>query len=626
MLQAAADRGWILAWGTLTVWLALAGARADGRGGAAPAESPPPDATAARIDRLIEDLGAEQFARRERAVAELQRFGLTAFDALDRAQSNPDVEIALRARHLLRSLTVRWFVDADPAPVKEALRSYDEHAPDERRTVLEYLAKLPAGQGVPALCRLARFESSIALAKRAALLIIRRPEPSAAEARLQLATAILHEVTGSRREVAGWLRAYVATLRDPEQSLPLWRQIVQQEEELFRTAPEQSGLEFVRDLLRWQAELLTRLQHTDDAHAAMVKTIGLLDGSREQLEEMVAWLRQREAWSTVEETARRYPARFQEHTALAYALAEANYRQGRREEADRIADRALKLNPDTPHEHLQAAYELQDRGLFEWSEREYRRIIDQGPAGNQYEFRARLLLAEMLHDQQQELSAAKTLEGLMDAIARDPKVRELADRFGREPGSIGSRMHYFFAEHYRTQGDKAQQLEQLRAGAKQDPTDADLLIAMYRVPDPDAAWRAETRDLIRRAVQLFREQNRGFEQEVAEAPIVEARSVYERQLATGLNQLAWLVSNTEGDYDEALQCSRRALELAPDTAGYLDTLGRCYYAKGDYENAVKHQSRAVELDPYAGQIRRQLELFQKALKAARKQPPEAAQQ
>ena len=61
------------------------------------------------------------------------------------------------------------------------------------------------------------------------------------------------------------------------------------------------------------------------------------------------------------------------------------------------------------------------------------------------------------------------------------------------------------------------------------------------------------------------------------------------------------------------------LELRPETAGYLDTLGRCYYAKGDYKSAVLHQSRAAELDPHSVQIRRQLEFFQQALKATQGQ-------
>jgi Flp pilus assembly protein TadD len=81
--------------------------------------------------------------------------------------------------------------------------------------------------------------------------------------------------------------------------------------------------------------------------------------------------------------------------------------------------------------------------------------------------------------------------------------------------------------------------------------------------------------------------------------------------------LAWLVGNTEGDLDEALRASHRSLELAPETSGYLDTLGRCYFARGDCEKAVKYQSRAVDLDPHSGQIRRQLDFFKQALQTAK---------
>ena len=83
---------------------------------------------------------------------------------------------------------------------------------------------------------------------------------------------------------------------------------------------------------------------------------------------------------------------------------------------------------------------------------------------------------------------------------------------------------------------------------------------------------------------------------------------------THYNQLAWLIANTEGDFQEALRASRKAaLELRPNDPGLLDTLGRCYYALGDLENAVKYQSKAVEFNPHSGLMNKQLVLFQEAL-------------
>jgi tetratricopeptide (TPR) repeat protein len=98
-----------------------------------------------------------------------------------------------------------------------------------------------------------------------------------------------------------------------------------------------------------------------------------------------------------------------------------------------------------------------------------------------------------------------------------------------------------------------------------------------------------------------------------------ATEVFRKQIVadpddpTAYNQLAWLVSNTEGDQNEAVRCSLRSLELLPTAAGYMDTLGRCYYALGDYAKAVHHQSRAVRLEPHSAQMQRQLELFRQAL-------------
>ena len=62
-----------------------------------------------------------------------------------------------------------------------------------------------------------------------------------------------------------------------------------------------------------------------------------------------------------------------------------------------------------------------------------------------------------------------------------------------------------------------------------------------------------------------------------------------------------------------MRCSQRSLELRPNEAGYLDTLGRCYYALGDLANAVKFQGQAVAIDKHNGQLKRQLDFFRAEL-------------
>lgn len=148
-----------------------------------------------------------------------------------------------------------------------------------------------------------------------------------------------------------------------------------------------------------------------------------------------------------------------------------------------------------------------------------------------------------------------------------------------------------------------------------DPTDADVLIAMHRLPGADDAWKKMTAEKIGAVAADFKAEVEQFKQMVEMSTNDQQREQMREQLALACNQFAWLVGNTVGNYEEAVKLSHLSLEMQPNYAGYLDTLGRCYYTKGDLENAVKYQSEAVKFSPYSGQIRRQLALFQKELAA-----------
>ena len=220
----------------------------------------------------------------------------------------------------------------------------------------------------------------------------------------------------------------------------------------------------------------------------------------------------------------------------------------------------------------------------------------------------------MLHDLQQEEAAAKVLLPIVTAIRKDATVATRVNSwfYYRKTKGFISRYHYFLAQQHAAKGDDKQQRASLEAAVKADETDADVLIAMYRLKDQTPEWKAAVKTRIEKATVLFRghiKQRRDDVERFRSNP--QFRSTSESRLATANNQFAWLVSNTFGDFDEALRCSHRSLELKPDAAGYLDTLGRCYFAKRNLDNAIKYQSRAVELEPHSGAIRRQLELFKR---------------
>jgi RNA polymerase sigma factor (sigma-70 family) len=86
----------------------------------ATAEPPPPDAPPAvapaaeteadRIDRLVRQLGSDDFTEREAATEALEKIGEPAYEPLLKAQRSEDVEIRKRAEGILRTIQQRWEV------------------------------------------------------------------------------------------------------------------------------------------------------------------------------------------------------------------------------------------------------------------------------------------------------------------------------------------------------------------------------------------------------------------------------------------------------------------------------------------------------------------------------------
>ena len=87
-------------------------------------------------------------------------------------------------------------------------------------------------------------------------------------------------------------------------------------------------------------------------------------------------------------------------------------------------------------------------------------------------------------------------------------------------------------------------------------------------------------------------------------------SAAEADLSELLNNYAWLVANTEGDYQKALKFSLESLTIRTDGAKY-DTCARCYFAVGDIENAIATQKKAIKLLRHSPPLERQLAEFQK---------------
>lgn len=490
------------------------------------AEPEPPAAATDRIQGLIQRLGDGDFHVRQRAQEELARMGFAAFDALSAASESNDLEIAARAKYLLRLIHVEWVADDDPEDVKQILQDYEGLSAQDRRDRMQRLAGLPGGAGVPALCRLLRYEQSEVLSKSAALEMLRN-EPHDEAGRRRLAELVREQIRLSPRQAARWLLAYQALRDDPEQGLPQWGQLVEQEQASLAHAPEKTSVELV--------------------------------------------------------------------AVLIYYLAEAQAREGDVAAADRTAARALALNPGGSElelfAHLELAQDLMRRGLNRWAEAEYRHVTKVGVP--EYAAFAFSRLAEMKHDQGENLDAAEALRQAIELAGRG------AAR-GRDFGTELARMNYFHSRHWAEQGDRDQEKKYLDEAIRHDPTEIDVLIARYRLPEASDEYRRETIAMIEKAAAAMREQIRTAPEE------------------PGLcNQFAWLIGNTEGDLDEALEYAKKCVATQPESGAFHDTLARVYFARRDFENAVKHQTLAASLEPHSGLIARQLELFRKELEKSK---------
>lgn len=610
------------------VWLAAAGAVAE-----------PPRSTDVDVPALIEQLGHRSYAARVRARDTLERLGLQAFDDLHAAQFHADSEIAMTARYLVSSLLVSWSTEADPPAVREALNEYGAQSETERKARIDRLAELPDRQGLPALVRLARFETSLRLSREAALAVMRVPMNDNPAARAGEADMVLEVLGYNERQAAQWLRAYAEDLRDGEYSAAKWQQLVQQQRATLGDAagdaakadPERPAL---LELVRVCATRAVAAGHRDEALQLVSDHLDLIPERSREVIDACGWAIDNGLHALVMQLQAHYPDLFARQPILLYGAAEATLVAGDGEAAaEELATRAAAIDPLPRHDsdeaaelspkafeelaqrHRETGRELESRGLFRWAEREYRHIVDAAPVEAPISAIARAQLAAMLGELLRYQDGVEILRPMIQRAEADQQYARRLQSQHINVNRIKSMMLHYQGMAQMQAGDDAS-LEAARKSLSDalelDAVNVDILIAMYRL-DGDEAWRESVRRRIRSIASMFDNQIEALRQQTqrrARFPDVSY------QLAEFYNQYAWLISNTEGDKRKALQYSLRSLELVPDEPAQLDTAGRCYFALDDLENALRVQRRAVKLMPHSPPLVRQLAEFEAAQLAA----------
>lgn len=555
---------------------------------------------AAEIARLIQQLGHEDYFQRQRAQQVLATYGAAAFDALVAAQNHPDIEIASRAKYLLHKIDLTWERSSDDPDVQRVLKGYGDSTEETRLSRARQLALLPCSIAAGPLARIVRYEPSELLSRRAALLIIHQKAYSPLNDQRRR-EAIIEQLGPSERLAAQWLRTFVLAAQSPSEAAEQWqRHVDQAREELKRSHNSPIERLIAQGLVQYQAELLTQLGRGEQARPLFDQVVEWTSPSLDALLSLSRWLIEQDALESFDTLERIHRDTIATQPLLLYAVAEARAMQGNDERASKIVEQARTLVGGDSFQQLRLAYFLGKQGFIQSSDRELRHVMEMVPATHRDALSARMLLSERLHDRGEHLEAAKLLQESVAAMEKNEQQGQADQNSGREIESVRSRMYYFYARHY--EDDPAKQKEYLDKAIAEDAADADALISLYRLPGKSDEEAAKVSLMIRTAVI-------GFRKQIEQNPDREA---------TPYNQLAWLVGNTEGDYQEAVKASLKSLEIQPGSAAYLDTLGRAYYAAGELENAIKHQIMAVEREPYSQQMRRQLAEFLEAQEAKAK--------
>jgi tetratricopeptide (TPR) repeat protein len=616
-----------------TALVAYADERASNRGSPAidPASAPPAKRpgkatgsakpTKEQIEQLIRDLGSPRFTARRAAASELRQIGAEAFDLLYAATDDADPEVAASANYLLRQIPVRWVQSDDAASVREMMRQYAQESEPVRLQRVEMLGNLSGGVGNAALCRIARYDRSPLVSRSAALVIIRPPEKPTGESHTD-SDVVERELGSSTRVAAAWLRQYLSQLRDPAVSVVGWKQLIEQESARLEKNVGDTSSDIMLGLFWNLADVYRQISDRPALNGALDRMIGLAgEGSDDTLVNLLAWLTENKSWEVLDVFITKHQSRLEQGKRPLYFAAMARAKQGKRELAEELATKAAALpSQSNALESLYAAKELEEHRQFDWALREFRRAIDKQPGESRESILARIHLGVMLHDYERDKEAAEAIEKLVPAAQGQGRLGQLYLRireyYGERsslppPEEVAKNYHFYRACQYIHEKDYQRARGELDQAITFDPTDGDVLIEMYRLPESNAEWKEGVRARIRKLTQQF-------QAEIDENPA--SSSPY--------NQWAWLVSNTEGDFQQAVRYSHKSVELNlhddSKEASFLDTLARCYYAAGDYANAVKYEREALAKVDHMQVMHRQLALFEKALAekqaSATKQP------
>ncbi|GAB5406548.1 MAG: hypothetical protein Aurels2KO_47790 [Aureliella sp.] len=624
-----------------------------------------------RIDGLINRLGDDSFHQRRSAQSELMAIGLPAFEKLRLAANlDPNPEVARAARYLLDSQQVRWSLETDSIQVRDVVEHYNTVDEADRRTRFKQLAAIGSSDALFALVRFARFESDEVLSQFATLELVGQltetfskndideaARTDSSQTTRELLRGIREQITGSQRESTRWLGAFCREAelliegKLPRPSLPTdqWERAASDLSGRIKAEESDPGRQLAIDFHFWLGRWVSQSRDRDAGVRCARPVVDLVQADNVRLVDVTKSLLDAGLPELAIELSERHGDEFASVPSLGFLLAEAHVATGKNDKGEDLAkqsslsigqyirDELKDVRALASADQIEAyrrsaiAGELDERGLFDWCERELlavvecelrrrKRGVENGLAGSDVpsdmELVGRFQLGNFYWQAGRHAEAASALEPIEKLYAQDTFKKDLIHLARRD--DVGSVYHYYagLAAIDSKNPAKASQhlLEALKYGER-DPN-PDVVIAFREIADKEP-YATQYKELLSGMIEQFRVSLLESERLYASTQRRDMQRSVGRTVAQKCNVLAWLLCCCEVEVEEAVQLSRRSLELAPDDPAYIDTLARCLFASGKFDAAIRTQKRAIEEAPHDRQHQQQLEMFIEARRAAK---------
>lgn len=571
------------------------------------------DADDVATERLIHRLASVDPRTRGDAERELLSMGESARAPLRRATKSSDPAIASAAADILRRLP--WTRPQDAPEVRELLEPYGELDDDERAGIVVRLASLDPGQAIAPLLRIAIFEQSPEVAWRAAE-ALRAVSPDALRRALDDAGDVVEQEESAPLLA---LRGWAVVRSEPRSALRWFERCVEQvdaptiglaDDEIrrllllaARLADDLGRRELAMNLRRRRASLSD--ENAGDSALALAELIAghiRVIGNAERRPGNVPALGDAElpagnvraaGDAELHRDLAAYSSRLHDPRVL-YALAELAQSRGKIRCARglrALADANMPLSPTNP-------LELADF------------LLDQGWDATAKTLLLRIVRASAWDDPLTACNAELRLGRVARKAKRHGEAADHLERAFRDgPGGAFVRVNPIGDVEPWTEEQIELEIAWLRLADACDRNDqADI----DRRLDAILPLAPRSSDAALEVLVVLHQRERNDD---ARRLFVEARAEAEkaRQLKPDdpatLNNLAWLLARSGSAPEEALPLARRAVELAPDVAGYLDTLAEAQFRLGMVEDAIRTETRALELRPDDAFMSRQLARF-----------------